>query len=172
MNREACDRYTKADAELNTTYQQVLRDYKADALFLGKIRSAQRVWITYRDAQLAALYPAADSQREYGSVYPACRCAALAEVTRKRTEELQRWTGGAAEGDICAGSIKARADAGRSSASGQTEGAASLFGKRWTLTEMGERSFRTGEPFVEFDREQGRFSGSGGCNRVFGSFRV
>ena len=37
---------------------------------------------------------------------------------------------------------------------------------------MGERSFGTGEPYLEFDREQGRFSGSSGCNRIFGSFRV
>jgi uncharacterized protein YecT (DUF1311 family) len=90
MNKEACDGYTKADAELNTIYQQVLRDHKADALFIGKMRAAQRVWITYRDEHLAALYPAADPQREYGSVYPACRCSALAERTRKRTDELRR----------------------------------------------------------------------------------
>jgi heat shock protein HslJ/uncharacterized protein YecT (DUF1311 family) len=172
MNREACGEYTKADAELNTIYQQVLRDYKADALFIGKLTAAQRTWIPYRDAHLAALYPAADPRSQYGSVYPACRCAALAEVTRKRTEELRRWTGGAAEGDVCAGSVRARADAGPSSPAVETEGSAWLFGTRWSLTEMGERSFGTGEPYLEFDREQGRFSGSSGCNRIFGSFRV
>ena len=171
-NREACDGYTKADAELNKIYEQVLRDYKADAIFIGKLRAAQRTWIPYRDAHLAALYPAADPRSQYGSVYPACRCAALAEVTRKRTEELRRWTGGAAEGDVCAGSVRTRADVGPSSPAGETEGSASLFGKRWRLTEMGERSFGTGEPYLEFDREQGRFSGSSGCNRIFGSFRV
>ena len=172
MNREACDEYTKADADLNTIYQQVLRDYKADALFVGKLRAAQRTWIPYRDAHLAALYPAADPQSQYGSVYPACRCVALAEVTRKRTEELRRWTGGAAEGDVCAGSVRARVGAGPLSAAGETAGSASLFGTRWRLTEMGERSFGTGEPYLEFDREQGRFSGSSGCNRIFGNFRV
>ena len=172
MNREACDEYTNADAELNTIYQQVLRDYKADALFIGKLRAAQRTWILYRDAHLAALYPAADPRSQYGSVYPACRCAALAEVTRKRTEELRRWTGRVAEGDVCAGSVRARADARPSSPAVETEGPASLFGKTWRLTKMGERSFGTGEPYLEFDREQGRFSGSSGCNRIFGSFRV
>src|SRR5262245_39267777 len=163
MNTAACDEYTKADAELNTIYQQVLRDYKTDALFRGKLRAAQRTWIPYRDAHLAALYPAADPQSQYGSVYPACRCSALAEATRKRTEELRRWTGRAADADVCAGSGRARADAGPSSPAGEIQGSASLFGKRWRLTEMGERSFGVGEPYLEFDREQGRFSGSSGC---------
>jgi uncharacterized protein YecT (DUF1311 family) len=106
MNREACDEYTKADAELNTIYQQVLQDYKADALFIGKLRAAQRTWIPYRDAHLAALYPATDPRSQYGSVYPACRCAALAEVTRKRTEELRRWTGGAGRETYAPGALE------------------------------------------------------------------
>lgn len=114
MNRGACAEYAKADAELNTIYQQILRERKADALFTGKMRAAQRAWIAYRDAHLAALYPAANSRREYGSIYPACRCTALAETTKLRTEELRRWTDNAAEGDACAGSTRARADAGAS----------------------------------------------------------
>ncbi len=115
MNQAACDEYTKTDAELNTIYRQVLRERQADALFTRKMRAAQRAWIAYRDAHLAALYPAADIRREYGSVYPTCRCAALAEATRKRSEELRRWTNGAAEGDVCAGSTRAGADDGASS---------------------------------------------------------
>lgn len=172
MNGEACDAYTRADAELNAIYQQILREYRSDALFIRNMRTAQRTWVTYRDAHLAALYPATDPQREYGSVYPACRCTALTETTRRRTEELRRWTRDAAEGDVCAGSVRARSDAGASSGTGATEGAASLFGRRWTLIEMGERSFATNAPHLYFDREQRRFSGSGGCNRVFGGFRV
>jgi len=50
--------------------------------------------------------------------------------------------------------------------------AASLFGKRWTLTEMGERSFSADEPYIEFDREQGGFSGSSGCNRISGRAEI
>lgn len=120
-NNEACFESTKADGELNTMYQQVLREYKADALFMRKMRAAQRAWIMYRDAHLAALYPAADPRREYGSVYPACRCTALAEVTRKRTEELRQWTGGRAEGDVCAGSTRARTAASTTEASDVTQ---------------------------------------------------
>jgi len=173
MNKGACDESTKADAELNTIYEQVLRERKADALFTRKMRAAQRAWVTYRDAHLAALYPAADARLEYGSVYPACRCTALAEATRKRTEELRRWTvGGAAEGDVCAGSTGARTDASASPGVGEHERADSVFRKRWTLTEMGERSFTSGEPYLEFNVKQGRVSGSTGCNRISGGYRV
>lgn len=130
INKGACDEFAKADAELNTIYGQVLRKRPADALFTRKMRAAQRAWLAYRDAHLAVLYPAADSQREYGSAYPACRCTALAETTRKRTEELRRWTNGAAEGDVCAGSSRARTDASASPGVGEHEGADSVFRKR------------------------------------------
>jgi len=69
VDREACDGYTKTDAELNTIYQQVVRDYRADALFIGKLRAAQRTWIPYRDAHLAALYPAAATASSAASVW-------------------------------------------------------------------------------------------------------
>ncbi len=172
MSKAACDEYTKTDAELNTIYRQVLRERQADAPFTRKMRAAQRAWIAYRDAHLAALYPATDTPREYGSVYPTCRCAALAEATRKRTEELRRWTNGAAEGDVCAGSTKAGTDAGASSGVPEYERADSIFRKRWTLTQMGERSLRSDEPYLEFNVKQGQFSGSTGCNRISGGYRV
>jgi len=172
MNKAACDEYTKTDAELNTIYRQVLRERQADAGFTRKMRAAQRAWIAFRDAHLAALYPAADTRREYGSVYPTCRCAALAETTRKRTEELRRWTKAAAEGDVCAGSTRAGADDNASSGMPEYERADSIFRKRWTLTQMGARSFRSDEPYLEFNVKQGRFSGSTGCNRISGGYRV
>jgi heat shock protein HslJ len=56
--------------------------------------------------------------------------------------------------------------------SGPDSGEASLFGKRWTLTEMEERRFSAGEPYIEFDRDQKRVSGSSGCNRFTGSFEI
>ena len=55
MNKAACDRYTKADNQLNAIYQRVLRENRADSVFLRKMRTAQRAWIAYRDAHVAAL---------------------------------------------------------------------------------------------------------------------
>lgn len=175
MNKEACAESSKADAEMNTVYQQILRERQADALLIRKLRAAQRTWITYRDAHLGALYPAANPQREYGSAYPACRCTALAAATKLRTEELRQWTGdGAAEeGDVCAGSTRrARTDATAAPSVGKYEQADSVFRKRWTLVEMEGRSFATGAPYLEFNIKQGRFSGSSGCNRISGGYRV
>ena len=107
MNDQACNKYKKADAELNKVYRQVLSENKADVLFVSKLKNAQRAWVAYRDAQLEALYPAANPQ-EYGSVYPMCHCEAMTELARQRTKELQRWVDGVKEGDVCAGSVKIR----------------------------------------------------------------
>ena len=172
MNGEACAESTKADAELNAIYQQVLRERQSDALFVRKMKAAQRAWITYRDTHLAALYPAADPRREYGSAYPVCRCTALAEATRKRTEELRRWTGRTTEGDVCAGSTRARTEVGVLSRVAEHESANSVFRKRWTLIAMGDRSFTTNAPYLEFNVKQGRVSGSSGCNRITGGYHV
>lgn len=106
MNREACNDYKKADAELNKVYQQVLNENKANVLFVSKLKTAQRAWIAYRDAHVESLYPAANPQTEYGSVYPMCHCSVLTDLTRKRTEELRRWVDGIEEGDVCSGSVK------------------------------------------------------------------
>jgi heat shock protein HslJ len=46
-----------------------------------------------------------------------------------------------------------------------------LFGKKWMLTEIRGNSVKA-EPYIEFDREKGRFSGFGGCNRISGGFEV
>jgi uncharacterized protein YecT (DUF1311 family) len=108
LNKRACDNYKAVDAEMNKVYQQILKEYRADNLFIQKLKAAQRAWLTYRDAQLEALYPAADTQVEYGSIYPACRCNALQEITSERTKVLRRWTEGVKEGDTCSGSIKVK----------------------------------------------------------------
>ena len=47
MNKTNCDEYAKADVELNTIYQQVLRERRSDVLFTRKMRAAQRAWLAY-----------------------------------------------------------------------------------------------------------------------------
>lgn len=174
MNAAACDAYTKADADMNAIYGRIMRERKSDPPLIRKMRIAQRAWVAYRDAHLASLYPAADPQREYGSTYAACRCTTLAEATKKRTEELRRWAEGAAEGDVCAGSIKMQSGdgGGMSTDVPEYERLDSVFRKRWTLTQVGERSIAADAPYLEFNVKQGRFSGSGGCNRIFGGYSV
>jgi uncharacterized protein YecT (DUF1311 family) len=109
INEEACRSYEKSDAALNKVYQQILKDYKAEALFIEKLKHAQRAWVAYRDAHLQAIYPG--PPQEYGSINPMCRCQILAELTKKRTEELQQWLRGVPEGEVCSGSIRLQSDA-------------------------------------------------------------
>ena len=106
MNQDACGQYKQADQALNATYSKVLRGYAKETEFLAKLKQAQRAWIAFRDAHLAARFPKADKAAEYGSSYPACRCVLLAELTRERVKELQVWENGIPEGDVCNGSVK------------------------------------------------------------------
>lgn len=103
MNTDACAEYKKADEKINTLYQQVLREHKDDPLFTARFKEAQRAWLKFRDAELSAIYPAADKQREYGSVYPMCSCLEQTSLVNQRIEQLSGWLA-AEEGDVCRGS--------------------------------------------------------------------
>lgn len=103
MNVDACAEYQKADEKLNATYQQVLEQHKGDAAFVAKFKKAQRAWLIFRDAELAAIYPATNKQAEYGSVYPMCNCMEQAALVNQRIEQLSGWLS-AEEGDVCRGS--------------------------------------------------------------------
>ncbi len=94
-----------ADRELNTVYQQVLRKHVMDKNFVRKLRTAQRAWLVYRDAEFAARYPDPNPQSAYGSVYPVCAAGLKAQLTHARISQLRMWLVGAAEGDVCAGSL-------------------------------------------------------------------
>jgi uncharacterized protein YecT (DUF1311 family) len=58
VNEEACNRFKKADAELNRVYQQILASKATDADFLKAFRQAQRAWISFRDAHVRSIFPA------------------------------------------------------------------------------------------------------------------
>ena len=108
MNKETCDAYKKADAEMNSSYQKILTEYKADVQFIQKLKLAQRTWIAFRDAHVESIYPATDKRAEYGSINPMCQCMIFEELTTARTKMLRAWIDGVEEGDACAGSIKPR----------------------------------------------------------------
>ena len=104
MTDEACRRFKKADAELNRVYKQILSVNVGDANFTNAFRKAQRVWISFRDAHVRAIFPDPDPNA-YGSVNPMCRCEILEAITTQRTTELKRrWVEGFQEGDVCTGS--------------------------------------------------------------------
>lgn len=48
----------------------------------------------------------------------------------------------------------------------------SLFGKRWTLTKIGNQNVTSDKPFIEFNESEKRVSGDAGCNLFTGGFEM
>lgn len=104
LNAAAYADYQKADDELNAVYKKILIQYKTDKTFITNLKASQRLWISFRDAELQMKYP----DREpgyYGSIHPICRANYLEKLTRNRIEKLREWLTSAAEDDACAGSV-------------------------------------------------------------------
>lgn len=112
MNAQGCGEYRKADQQLNQLYQQVLKLYAKDAVFLKAFKASQLAWLKFRDAQAEALYPKQLNQVKqvtYGSAYSLCSCNALTSLTNDRNKQLKVWVVGIEEGDVCAGSVRRKA---------------------------------------------------------------
>lgn len=87
MNQKAYDIYDKADKKLNTVYQQILIKYKSDKLFVENLKKSQRIWITFRDAEMDMKYPNYPNYY-HGSIQPTCRAIYLTELTESRIKNL------------------------------------------------------------------------------------
>ncbi len=94
----------KSDSTLNAIYNKILKGYTSNELFISKFKSAQKVWIKLRDADLKALYPDTIGI-SYGSVYPMCVTSFLKDRTDERIKYLMQWLNKVEEGDVCSGSI-------------------------------------------------------------------
>jgi uncharacterized protein YecT (DUF1311 family) len=104
MNQDANDKYKKADLELSTIYKRILVEYKEDTGFINNLKVSERIWISFRDAELKVKYPNSDT-RWYGSVFPMCAAIYLEQLTRDRINNLKIWIEGIEEGDVCIGSV-------------------------------------------------------------------
>lgn len=105
MNQQAYASYNKADKKLNTVYQKILVKYKTDKLFVANLKKSQRIWVSFRDAEIDMKYPNYPNNY-YGSIHPTCRAVYLTELTESRIKTLTVWLNGIKEGDACAGSVK------------------------------------------------------------------
>jgi uncharacterized protein YecT (DUF1311 family) len=103
MSQDAGAAYQKADKELNDVYQRILKEYKEDTVFINNLKNAQRLWVQFRDAEVAMKYP---DTKNYRSAAPMCINLYLTALTKERTEKLNVWLTGIEEGDVCAGSVK------------------------------------------------------------------
>jgi uncharacterized protein YecT (DUF1311 family) len=107
MNECASADLAVADAELNDTYARIVASIKRQpaedaSVALERLKTAQRLWIQLRDADLAAQFPLAEGQSprvQYGSIYPLEHAGAKAELTRQRTAYLRRVFSAQLDGD-------------------------------------------------------------------------
>jgi len=105
LNECAADDLKEADDELNRVYKEILKRNAEDSVFLDRLKSAQRAWLSFRDAELEALFPDPEKQVAYGSAYPTCYANWKKKITVQRTQQLRRWLIATEEGDVCTGSL-------------------------------------------------------------------
>jgi uncharacterized protein YecT (DUF1311 family) len=101
------DTYKKTDKKLNEVYQAILKEYKSDTEFIKNLRTSQRIWISFRDAEAKVKYPDREDGY-YGSIHPLCVSLYLEELTLDRISTLNLWLKGSEEGDACSGSINVK----------------------------------------------------------------
>jgi len=93
MNLCAQEEFTAADRKLNEVYQTLLAKEAGNTPFLAKLRSAQKAWLAFRDAELAAMFACRERDPKvcWGSMYPMCYSGYMAKLTRERTQRLQQF---------------------------------------------------------------------------------
>jgi len=98
----AAQALSKADAELNRVYQQLLKKHAAHKNFIKKLKLAQEAWLKFRDAHIESLYPDTDEDqlRAEGTVYPMCKTIEITRLTVERTRTLKNMLD-PKEGDVC-----------------------------------------------------------------------
>ena len=104
MSQQAYDNFQKVDQQLNEVYQQITNLYASDTVFVERLRASQRIWVQFRDAELAMKYPPRGADH-YGSIHPVCRAYYLRDLTEERIETLNHWLDSSEESEACTGSV-------------------------------------------------------------------
>jgi len=113
LNQSADDALARANREMNSMMQKIIKQNASDKVFVARLRASQRAWIAFRDAEIAARFPLAkgqDAQFEYGTVYPMCVENELLGLTQDRIQQLKQWLTPEPEGDVCEGSWPMKQD--------------------------------------------------------------
>lgn len=87
MNVCADQAYRKTDAELNAVYRQIIDRLRHDEEATKLLVSAQKSWLTFRDAECTF----STSASVQGSVYPMLVAQCRGGMTSKRIDELKTY---------------------------------------------------------------------------------
>ena len=93
MNQCAYEEFQKADKELNKVYNELRAKNKKDKLYLKHLKTSQKLWLKFLDAELNAIYSCEDKNKRicFGSMYPLMFNSSKAELTQDRTKQLKRY---------------------------------------------------------------------------------
>ena len=89
LNSCASDDSKRADSELNSVYHQLLSKAKSTPGATEKVEATERAWVQFRDAYIAAMFPAEDKQLSYGTMYPMEVDLDIASLTREQTVRIK-----------------------------------------------------------------------------------
>jgi Uncharacterized protein conserved in bacteria len=84
MNAQGGAEFERADAELNKTYEALLKKLP-DEQGKEKLKQSQRAWLAFRDSEAAFV---ADQARG-GSMAPTIRYETMTELTQQRIKQLK-----------------------------------------------------------------------------------
>ena len=103
MNEDANNHYLKTEKQINKVYQEIIKKYSSDTLFITKLKVAQRLWIKFRDAELDMKFP----NRSYsGSLFTMCYMDYKTDLTEARINKLKQWLKSNTDEEACSGSIR------------------------------------------------------------------
>ncbi len=89
LNACANEEATRAERDLHRVYTRLLAQASSQPEAVEKIKAAEKAWLSYRDAYLEAMYPAADKQAEYGTIYPMEANLLRAKLARQHIFDLK-----------------------------------------------------------------------------------
>lgn len=95
-----------ANQKMTNVYDEILKEYAKDPVFIKALKASQNAWVAYKKAQMKMMFPHADEPAYYGTALPMCEAQYGDTLTNARTVQLMQWIKGMPEGDVCAGSIK------------------------------------------------------------------
>lgn len=92
LNQCSYDRYQAADKQLNATWKKLMAKFKDDKTATAKLKTAQKAWIVFRDAEIEAMFACEAQDRTcWGSMEPMLRNGELTTLTQARTARLQKY---------------------------------------------------------------------------------
>ena len=89
LNECAGNEFALRNKQMQSVYSAVLSAAAGQPATLAKVKAMQKAWLAYVAAYLGALYPAADKQAEYGSIYPMEADLDQAALVQAHTKNLQ-----------------------------------------------------------------------------------